>query len=100
MLGSLPQPEIAAMSIVKCVLVSLLFAAPLVAQAADPAAVTCKDGATSKGGQGACSGHGGIDRNAPPAGATARCKDGSYYTQKEHKGACGKHGGVDQWLDK
>jgi hypothetical protein len=102
MLGHIPQPEIAAMSIVKCVLVSLtlVLAVPLAAHAADAATVTCKDGASSKGGKGACSGHGGIDKNAPPAGATARCKDGSYYLQKEHKGACGKHGGVDQWLDK
>lgn len=32
-------------------------------------AVTCKDGTTSpKGGRGACSGHGGIDTNAPAPG--------------------------------
>lgn len=61
----------------------------------------CMDGATSKGGRGACSGHGGMmKKDSPPPGATARCKDGSYYSLKEHKGACGKHGGVDQWLDK
>ncbi len=81
------------------VLLSALFSFSLVVHAADPATVTCKDGTPSKGGQGACSGHGGIDRDAPPAGATARCNDGTYYTLKERRGACGKHGGVAQWLD-
>lgn len=81
-------------------LFSALFSFSLVVHAADPAMVTCKDGTPSKGGQGACSGHGGIDRNGPPAGATARCKDDTYYLQKERRGACGKHGGVAQWLDK
>lgn len=81
---------------------SLLFSPP--AFAADPPMVTCMDGAKSKGGQGACSGHGGINKDAaksaPPAGATARCKDGTYHMNKEHQGACGKHGGVADWLDK
>lgn len=83
------------------VLLSALLIQPLFVHAEDAApTVTCMDGASSKGGKGACSGHGGINKAAPPAGATARCKDGSYYTQKEHKGACGKHGGVADWLDK
>jgi hypothetical protein len=34
-----------------------------------------------------------------PANATAKCKDGSYSTSKQHSGACSKHGGVAQWLD-
>jgi hypothetical protein len=34
----------------------------------------------------------------PPAEATAKCKDGSYWTNPSHRGACKKHGGVDQWL--
>jgi hypothetical protein len=33
-----------------------------------------------------------------PAGATARCKDGSYSMSKGHSGACSHHGGVDSWL--
>lgn len=33
-----------------------------------------------------------------PANATAKCKDGSYSTSKQHSGACSKHGGVAQWL--
>jgi hypothetical protein len=32
------------------------------------------------------------------AGATARCKDGSYSHAKTHSGACSRHGGVEQWL--
>lgn len=34
-----------------------------------------------------------------PAGATARCKDGSYSYAKHHQGACSHHGGVATWLD-
>ncbi|MGO9829742.1 MAG: DUF3761 domain-containing protein [Myxococcaceae bacterium] len=45
-------------------------AAPAAAPAAaEAASVTCKDGTTSKGGKGACSGHGGIDKSA---GSTAK----------------------------
>ena len=33
-----------------------------------------------------------------PAGATALCKDSSYYTGSTHRGACARHGGVQQWL--
>ena len=33
-----------------------------------------------------------------PAGATARCKDDTYSTDKNRNKACAGHGGVAQWL--
>jgi len=35
-----------------------------------------------------------------PAGSTAQCKDGTYYSGTSHKGACKGHEGVKEWLDK
>ena len=35
------------------------------------------------------------DKN--PAGAIARCKDGTYSHAKTHTGACSRHGGVAKW---
>jgi hypothetical protein len=34
----------------------------------------------------------------PPAGASARCRDGSYSFSRHHQGTCSHHGGVAQWL--
>lgn len=34
-----------------------------------------------------------------PAGATARCKDGTYSYSQTHSGTCSHHGGVAVWLD-
>ena len=36
---------------------------------------------------------------APPPGATALCKDGTYSYSQHHSGTCSHHGGVAQWLD-
>ena len=35
---------------------------------------------------------------APPAGATAKCKDGTYSMSKTAQGRCSSHGGVDKVL--
>ena len=35
--------------------------------------------------------------SAPPAGATARCRDGTYSQTKSARGACSSHGGVSIW---
>jgi hypothetical protein len=34
------------------------------------------------------------------AGATARCKDGTWSHAANHQGACSDHGGVAEWLDR
>jgi hypothetical protein len=33
-----------------------------------------------------------------PAGASAKCRDGSYSFSKSHRGTCSHHGGVASWL--
>ncbi|WP_230414302.1 DUF3761 domain-containing protein [Collimonas silvisoli] len=33
-----------------------------------------------------------------PAGASARCRDGSYSFSTHHRGTCSHHGGVGTWL--
>jgi hypothetical protein len=89
--------------------VLFLFAAAAWAETADTT-VTCKDGTTSKGGRGACHGHGGVDKSkaagetaaapaasatpAAPSETTVTCKDGT--TSKGGRGACRGHGGVDK----
>lgn len=32
-----------------------------------------------------------------PAGATAKCRDGSWSFSKHHRGTCSRHGGVESW---
>jgi len=41
----------------------------------------------------------GADDSGDAAGATARCKDGTYSHSTHHTGTCSKHGGVAQWFD-
>lgn len=36
--------------------------------------------------------------NRPPAGATARCRDGTYSYSQSRRGTCSHHGGVSRWL--
>lgn len=36
--------------------------------------------------------------NKPPAGATARCRDGTYSFSRSRRGTCSHHGGVARWL--
>ncbi|WP_407539342.1 DUF3761 domain-containing protein [Deinococcus radiomollis] len=36
--------------------------------------------------------------NAAPAGASAKCRDGSYSFSAHRRGTCSHHGGVGQWL--
>lgn len=71
--------------------------------AAKPPAATTKQAAPV-----ACSGgYVNVDGNcvprptradSPPAGATARCKDGTYSFSQHRQGTCSGHGGVAQWL--
>jgi hypothetical protein len=35
--------------------------------------------------------------NSIPAGATAKCADGTYSFSQHHSGTCSHHGGVEQW---
>jgi uncharacterized protein with FMN-binding domain len=34
----------------------------------------------------------------PPAGATAKCRDGTYSFSQHRRGTCSHHGGVEEWL--
>jgi hypothetical protein len=33
-----------------------------------------------------------------PAGASAKCRDGTYSFSQSHRGTCSHHGGVSEWL--
>jgi uncharacterized protein YraI len=39
-----------------------------------------------------------MSTTGPPAGATARCHDGSYSFSQSRSGTCSHHGGVARWL--
>jgi hypothetical protein len=36
--------------------------------------------------------------SAPPKGAIAQCRDGTYSFSKSRRGTCSHHGGVAKWL--
>jgi hypothetical protein len=36
--------------------------------------------------------------NSIPAGASARCRDGTYSFSQSRRGTCSRHGGVSEWL--
>ncbi|WP_448665162.1 DUF3761 domain-containing protein [Sphingomonas sp. CJ20] len=36
--------------------------------------------------------------NRPPAGASAKCRDGTYSFSQSRRGTCSRHGGVADWL--
>jgi hypothetical protein len=55
--------------------------APAAKPAASPKAATVKASSTD------------------PAGATGKCKDGTYTHSKTHSGACSHHGGVASWIN-
>jgi hypothetical protein len=39
-----------------------------------------------------------VQAPSAPAGATARCRDGSWSSSKHRQGTCSHHGGVASWL--
>jgi Protein of unknown function (DUF3761) len=70
--------------------------APIAVATDSSTKVVCGDGSTSKGGQGACSGHGGIDKNATAAAQAkpkmVTCSDGT--RDEAGQGTCSGHGGI------
>ena len=65
-----------------------------------PPTVKCNDGTTAPAGKGACSQNGGrAPLSQQEAGATAKCKDGTYWHSTAHSGACLHHHGVAKWYD-
>lgn len=38
------------------------------------------------------------DNDQPPAGASARCRDGTFSYSMSRRGTCSHHGGVAAWL--
>ena len=39
-----------------------------------------------------------VEADRAPAGATAKCRDGSFSFSESRRGTCSWHGGVAQWL--
>jgi Protein of unknown function (DUF3761) len=59
---------------------------------AAPAATAAKSSTATKSAPTATAG------NTDPAGATAKCKDGTYSKSAHRSGTCSSHGGVAEWL--
>jgi hypothetical protein len=39
-----------------------------------------------------------VGAHQAPRGATAQCRDNTYYMSPRHQGACAHHGGVAHWI--
>ena len=39
-----------------------------------------------------------VEADRPPAGASAKCRDGTYSFSQSRRGTCSWHGGVASWL--
>jgi Protein of unknown function (DUF3761) len=72
-------------------------AAPKPAAAAAPPAAASKPAPAAKPAASTATPAHSVNNDA--AGATAKCKDGSYSHSTTHSGTCSKHGGVAEWLD-
>ncbi|TSD65650.1 G5 domain-containing protein [Aeromicrobium piscarium] len=63
---------------------------------AAPAPATCPNGTyVNSAGNSVCRPH---ESDQAPAGATARCQDGTYSHSQSRRGTCSGHGGVAAWL--
>lgn len=63
---------------------------------AAPAPATCPNGTyVNSAGNSVCRPH---ESDQAPAGATARCQDGTYSHSQNRRGTCSGHGGVAAWL--
>jgi hypothetical protein len=68
-------------------------ATPQAIVGAQPASIACKSG-YYKNVSGACV----HSPSSDPAGATARCRDGSYSYSQHASGTCSHHSGVGRWI--
>lgn len=86
-------------------LLSVLCASDVALSAGAPPAVTLNPqpeppGVDNTLPPGPCRGaHGKFVKCTISAGATAKCKDGTYSTRKTRPGTCGHHRGVAKWLN-
>jgi hypothetical protein len=72
---------------------------PAATPAAPAAASTASTDTSSKTKSGKASSTAATSSGAAPAGAIAKCKDGTYFSGTSHNGACRGHQGVADWLD-